>query len=59
LLPSSLISLVGRPRDPARWLADEDLPAVDLIAVLDGTPTRLKQAERYRQQLLQEPGSAC
>ena len=27
----------------------------DLIVVLDGTPTRLEQAERYRQQQLQEP----
>ena len=40
-------------------LADQILLAADLIVVLDGTPTRLKQAERYRQQLLQEPGSAC
>jgi S1-C subfamily serine protease len=29
-------------------LADQGLPAADLIVVLDGTPTRLKQAERYR-----------
>ena len=27
----------------------------DLFVVLDGTPTRLEQAERYRQQQLQEP----
>ena len=27
----------------------------DLIVVLDGTPTRLEQAERYRWQLLHEP----
>ena len=27
----------------------------DLIVVLDGTPTRLEQAERYRRQLLHEP----
>jgi hypothetical protein len=30
-------------------------PSADLIVVLDGTPTRLEQGERYRQQLLQEP----
>jgi hypothetical protein len=42
-----------------RRLADQDLPAADLIEVLDGTPTRLKQAERYRQQMLQETGCAC
>ena len=33
-------------------LADQGLPAADLIVVLDGTPTRLKQTERYRKQLL-------
>ena len=44
IVPSSSPSPLG--------LADQVLLAADLIVVLDGTPTRLKQAERYRQQLL-------
>ena len=42
---------VPSPSPSKLGLADQDLPAADLIVVLDGTPTRLKQAERYRQQL--------
>ena len=43
---------VPSPSPSPRGLADQGLPAADLIVVLDGTPTRLKQTERYRQQLL-------
>ena len=55
-----LFLLAVLPFDPVvaaadQDLADRDLPAADLIVVLDGTPTRLEQAERYRQQQLQEP----
>ena len=43
---------VPSPSPSELGLADQDLPAADLIVVVDGTPTRLKQTERYRQQLL-------
>ena len=49
---------VPSPSPSPLGLADQGLPPADLIVVLDGTPTRLKQTERHRQQLLQEPGSA-
>ena len=45
-------AIVSSPSPSELGLADQGLPAADLIVVLDGTPTRLKQAERYRQQLL-------
>ena len=46
-----LLLLAPLPFDPAlaatgQDLADRDPPAADLIVVLDGTPTRLEQAER-------------
>jgi hypothetical protein len=54
-----LLLLAVLPVDPVvaatgHDLADRDLPAADLIVVLDGTPSRLAQAERYRQQALQD-----
>ena len=45
-------AIVPSPSPSPLGLSDQDLPAADLIVVLDGTPTRLKQTERYRRQLL-------
>ena len=39
---------VPSPSPSELGLADQDLPAADLIVVLDGTPTRLKQTEHCR-----------